>query len=128
MDSKVASSACPIASSNYNCTGDSQIECPVATEPINYLNMMPNIENKALSKQQQQEPELPRERIISSIPKGNTDSNWMYPSQQMFYNALQKKGYSRVHQDDVKILVPIHNIVNEKCWIEILKWEQLLGR
>ena len=30
---------------------------------------------------------LPTERIQSTIPKGGTDSTWLYPSPQMFFNG-----------------------------------------
>ena len=35
---------------------------------------------------------LPTERQKSSIPRAGTEDNWQYPSQQMFYNALRRKG------------------------------------
>lgn len=31
---------------------------------------------------------LSTERIRSNIPKGGTDSTWIYPSPQMFYNGM----------------------------------------
>ena len=31
-------------------------------------------------------------RVVSSIPKAGTDENWVYPSQQMFWNAMLRKG------------------------------------
>ena len=32
---------------------------------------------------------LPTARVQSSIPKGGTDSSWLYPSPQMFYNGAK---------------------------------------
>ena len=34
---------------------------------------------------------LSKERQTSSIPKADTNENWVYPSQQMFFNAMVKK-------------------------------------
>ena len=31
---------------------------------------------------------IPTHRKASSIPKGGTDSTWLYPSPQMFYNGV----------------------------------------
>jgi cytochrome c heme-lyase len=36
---------------------------------------------------------LPIERQKSSIPKAGTDENWAYPSPQMFWNAMLRKGW-----------------------------------
>jgi cytochrome c heme-lyase len=67
---------------------------------------------------------LSGQRVISSIPKhSSNDVNWKYPSEQMFMTALKKKGY-RVPEQDISVIVPIHNIVNEKCWVEICRWER----
>jgi cytochrome c heme-lyase len=36
---------------------------------------------------------LPTERVSSTIPKGGTDGEtWTYPSPQMFWNSLARKG------------------------------------
>lgn len=69
---------------------------------------------------------LPNEREISSIPRSSTGSNWVYPSQQQFYNAMRRKNWDP-KADDMKTVVPIHNAVNERAWMEILKWEHNEG-
>lgn len=43
---------------------------------------------------------------------------WMYPSEQMFYNAMKRKGWSPSEQD-MKQVVAIHNGVNERAWSEV---------
>ena len=45
---------------------------------------------------------LPIERVKSSIPKGgnNDDETWVYPSPQMFYNALARKGKLAMPEDE----------------------------
>lgn len=48
--------------------------------------------------------------------------NWIYPSQEMFFNAMKRKGHE-AQAKDMSSIVPIHNAVNEKAWAEIKKWE-----
>ena len=37
--------------------------------------------------------ELPIDRQKSTIPKAGTEETWVYPSQQMFWNAMLRKGW-----------------------------------
>ncbi|KAF2720736.1 cytochrome c and c1 heme-lyase [Polychaeton citri CBS 116435] len=48
--------------------------------------------------------------------------NWIYPSQEMFFNAMKRKGHD-AQAPDMATIVPIHNAVNERAWHEIKKWE-----
>jgi cytochrome c heme-lyase len=52
--------------------------------------------------------------------------NWIYPSQEMFFNAMKRKGHEAQAQD-MSSVVPIHNAVNERAWAEIKKWEEGQG-
>ena len=52
--------------------------------------------------------------------------NWVYPSQQQYYNAMKRKGYNPA-EEDVAVVLQIHNIVNEKGWSQIKEWEALRG-
>ncbi|CAG8706280.1 3438_t:CDS:1, partial [Cetraspora pellucida] len=73
-------------------------------------------------------------RQISGIPRAFPDSdknkskdiieNWIYPSEQMFFNAMKRKDWNP-QEEDMRVIVPIHNAVNEKAWKEILEWEKL---
>ncbi|KAH9854085.1 cytochrome C1 heme lyase [Lenzites betulinus] len=64
---------------------------------------------------------LPLDRETSSIPR--TDgSNWVYPSQAQFFAAMARKNHNP-NETDMKVVVPIHNAVNERAWQEIMKWE-----
>ena len=86
---------------------------------------------------------LSHEREVSSIPRwlatdpdsaqstqgqgkadGNSsrDGNWVYPSPNQFYTALQRKNRNPA-QADMDFVVPIHNAVNERTWDEVMKWE-----
>eukprot|EP00976_Prorocentrum_cordatum_P082443 1184817-Prorocentrum_minimum.AAC.6 len=49
-------------------------------------------------------------RETSNIPKGGTNSTWVYPSPQMFYNALVRKGKAEdVTERDMESVVSVHN-------------------
>jgi cytochrome c heme-lyase len=39
-----------------------------------------------------QEQPLSTNRVVSGIAKGGTEGTWLYPSEQMFYNSLKRKG------------------------------------
>jgi len=42
----------------------------------------------------------------------------------MFFNAMKKKQWNP-EERDMQTVVPIHNVVNEKCWAKVLEWESL---
>lgn len=57
------------------------------------------------------------------MSQGDPDaSTWVYPSEQMFFNAMRRKGWEP-SEDDMSAVVAIHNAVNERAWYEILRWE-----
>merc|ERR1719494_1540602 len=70
---------------------------------------------------------LPIERQKSSIPKAGTVETWVYPSQQMFFNALLRKGWEfeegSLVPEDMDHIIKIHNANNESAWQEVLNWE-----
>eukprot|EP01048_Picozoa_sp_COSAG05_P040767 COSAG05_NODE_21076_length_274_cov_1.188571_1_plen_48_part_10 len=47
---------------------------------------------------------------------------WEYPSPQMFFNAMRRKGHNP-REEDMATVVAIHNSVNERAWTEVMKWE-----
>ncbi|EFJ46794.1 hypothetical protein VOLCADRAFT_75232 [Volvox carteri f. nagariensis] len=49
---------------------------------------------------------------------------WVYPSEQMFYNAMKRKGWDP-QTEDMRNVVAIHNSVNERAWREVMAWERL---
>jgi cytochrome c heme-lyase len=73
--------------------------------------------------------------VASSIPKAGAVSedgkqeSWTYPSQQMFWNAMLRKGWrwkdDEISQDSMAAIIRIHNANNEDAWSEVLKWEAL---
>ena len=53
--------------------------------------------------------------------------NWIYPSQQMFFEAMKRKGHDPTAAD-MQTIVPIHNAVNERAWAHIQTWEEQYTR
>lgn len=47
-------------------------------------------------------------------------------SEQQYYNAMKRKGYNP-REDDVPIILAIHNTVNERAWSQVREWEALAG-
>lgn len=110
------------------------VECPVKAArgssdtvfDINPANMMP-------PPNQQPSPGQPFplsvKREESNIPRGGSEQNWVYPSEQMFWNAMLRKGWRWREQDisrkDMSSIIKIHNQNNEQAWREILRWEAL---
>lgn len=68
---------------------------------------------------------LSAERETSSIPRLEGDK-WVYPSESQFFAAMARKNHDP-QAKDMKVVVPIHNAVNERTWYEILKWEEGRG-
>ncbi|XP_060629937.2 holocytochrome c-type synthase [Anolis sagrei] len=105
------------------------VECPINAqipEKIDPSNMMPP-PNQVPSPDQPFPLSTVREE--SSIPRAASEQKWVYPSEQMFWNAMLKKGW-RWKKDDIKPedmtnIIKIHNQNNEQAWKEILKWEAL---
>ncbi|XP_044755740.1 holocytochrome c-type synthase [Coccinella septempunctata] len=107
--------------------------CPIDhnnKEEINPLNMM----GPANQKPSPGQPfPLPVEREVSTIPKAIVKEGespfWVYPSQQMFWNAMLRKGWRWKEEDiqpkDMADIIKIHNANNEQAWLEVLKWEAL---
>ncbi|KAL7496191.1 hypothetical protein ACHAWT_009944 [Skeletonema menzelii] len=108
---------------------------PIPNAQTTARNNLPNPDQKGV---------LTTERVKSSIPKGGTNDTWVYPSPQMFYNALARKGKLAMPEDeengnddagaapagieeDMESVVAIHNCMNEGTWSEILKWEKVLN-
>ncbi len=107
---------------------------PIPNAQTTARNNLPNPDQRGV---------LPTERVKSTIPKGNTNETWVYPSPQMFYNALARKGKLSMPEDesedkdeagapagieeDMESVVAIHNCMNEGTWSRILQWEKVLN-
>jgi cytochrome c heme-lyase len=127
-------------------------QCPIVhggkdgqKENIDPSNMMPVEAN------QQPSPGQPfplsTDRVTSTIPRAGKNENWVYPSEQMFWNAMLRKGWrwdnadnanaeaakagdgkksSVISPKDMQDIIRIHNTNNELAWREVLKWEMAL--
>ncbi|WFD01289.1 holocytochrome-c synthase [Malassezia yamatoensis] len=76
-------------------------------------------------------PNGERQTPASSCPVQHDKSseepgNWEYPSPQQFYNALVRKGWE-TPEENVEMMVMIHNFLNERAWQEVIEWEKLSG-
>lgn len=120
-------SECPQAA------GEADDGCPMkasekaASEVIDYDNMMPPPNQRPSS---DQPFALSTERVESTIPRASTGKNWVYPSEQMFWNAMQRKGWDWKKEEEINPatmteIISIHNKNNEKAWHEVLAWESL---
>ena len=106
-------------------------ECPINKD--NYMPLQPN------QKPSEGQPfDLSTDRQTSTIPKAQPkaedDLYWKYPSEQMFWNAMLRKGWrwqkpiegkedEKIEQKDMSDIIRIHNFNNESAWKEVLKWE-----
>ncbi|KAH4799542.1 cytochrome c heme lyase [Parastagonospora nodorum] len=66
-------------------------------------------------------PARPANNERDTAPDKKT-GNWIYPSEQMFFDAMRRKSFDP-EASDMRTIVPIHNAVNERAWYEIKKWE-----
>ncbi|XP_071341685.1 holocytochrome c-type synthase [Trachinotus anak] len=107
------------------------VECPMKAaagmkSDIDPANMMPP-PNQTPAPDQPFDLSVNREE--SNIPRHGTEKNWVYPSEQMFWNAMLRKGWRWRDDDlaphDMTNIIKIHNRNNEQAWEEILKWEAL---
>ncbi|KAK6737464.1 hypothetical protein RB195_019895 [Necator americanus] len=102
--------------------------CPIAADSVNPLNN--ELEHPNQKPAPDQPFPLPLTREKSTIPKAGTSDTWTYPSPQMFWNAMLKKGWrwqeDQLSEKDMENIIRIHNANNEEAWREVLKWENLL--
>lgn len=140
--SKVNASACPMGFGKKSSSGNDSDRCPVKnsksaekyknpdvfnvySQKIDPTNNMPSVANQQPSKDQM--VPISTERVSSTIPKGGTDNEtWLYPSPQMFWNALVRKNKSDgVAEKDMDTVIAIHNNMNENTWHQVMQWENM---
>ncbi len=130
-------SSCPVKSPNHPLRKYTPSPSPQPAPPsqpsstlskLNPLNLIPAGLSNARAIESPQTQALPLSRETSSIPRGDTESNWEYPSPQQMYNAMLRKGYTDTPVDAVESMVAVHNFLNEGAWSEICEWEQLFSR
>jgi len=123
QQSKAASTGVSECPSNAGTTLTSDAK----TDDLDPRNMMPPPNQRPSP---DQPFPLPIDRVKSSIPKAGTEETWVYPSPQMFWNAMLRKGWrwkeeETMNQDTMDHIIKIHNKNNEDAWKEVLKWEAL---
>merc|ERR1711953_712483 len=101
---------------------------PSKTSDVDPLNMMP-------PPNQRPSPDQPfllsTDRQKSTIPKATAPGEtWVYPSAQMFWNAMLRKGWrwtdeEGISEETMNHIIHIHNNNNEAAWQEVLLWEAL---
>ncbi|KAI0340488.1 cytochrome c and c1 heme-lyase [Trametopsis cervina] len=123
--SAVPQEKCPVDHSSMHAASSDE-KCPV--EPAarsSWTSWFSTKDNATSSTPTSAAPantsRLPTEREISSIPRVD-GTNWVYPSQAQFYAAMERKKHNP-NAPDMKVIVPIHNAVNERAWAELMKWE-----
>ena len=135
-----SSSSCTYLSNQQNKPANQTDAQESLLSRLNPLNRMPAFisQDRAAG----QTIVLPRERELSSIPKGRPNfvddssdgsggddtGNWEYPSPQQMYNAMLRKGYTDTPEDAVESMVAVHNFLNEGAWAEIIEWERRFGQ
>ncbi|KAI9268942.1 cytochrome c/c1 heme lyase-domain-containing protein [Phascolomyces articulosus] len=93
------------------------------SDAIDARNNMPSVAQQSPTPGQKMA--LGVEREVSTIPRADTEEkNWIYPSEQMFFNAMRRKNWNP-EEKDMSVVVPIHNAVNEMAWMKILEWEKM---
>lgn len=123
-------SECPMSDGSQSA--DYPPECPMHKSngnptDIDPTNMMPPPNQRPAP---DQPFSLSTDRVKSTIPKVTKDGStetWTYPSEQMFWNAMLRKGWRWKDEDiephDMTNIISIHNANNEQAWKEVLKWE-----
>ncbi len=98
----------------------------VYSQPIDPSNNMPANPNQFPHAEQKQA--LETGRVKSSIPKGGgteAGETWTYPSEQMFFNALKRKGKGEdAQEEDMPTIIAIHNNMNERTWNKVMEFEK----
>src|SRR6476660_441516 len=98
-------SSCPVPHSSsgspYSSSSSGSGDCPQTGTLESTETQIPN------------ERQLSQERDKSSIKRPD-NSEWLYPSEQQFYEAMKRKNKNITGGNNVQEIVKIHNTVNEK--------------
>ncbi|CAH1772554.1 unnamed protein product [Owenia fusiformis] len=138
FDIKDIPSECPMHQSQEAVAVPAQrfpSECPMHQAELG-AGDAPNLDPTNMMEPPNQRPApdqpfpLSTDRIKSSIPKADKEGEkWVYPSPQMFWNAMLRKGWrwkdDDLNPNDMAHIINIHNANNEQAWQEVLKWEAL---
>ncbi len=118
---EAAASSCPVVGQGYKNPAVYNVynqrindpSCPLPQSPLNSLknadvldprNNMPLEPNQLPCPGQRKL--LSTERAVSGIPKGGTESTWLFPSPQMVFNGACLRSYQRAQHNTSGSLVP----------------------
>lgn len=115
---------CPVQHPSSSASYLAPTQYDVYGRAIDPRNKMPADANQ--QKAPGQRADLSTERVASTIPKAGSAATWEYPSPQMFWNALVRKGKADgTSEEEMATVVAVHNNMNELTWREVLEWEKL---
>ncbi|KAI9793492.1 MAG: Cytochrome c1 heme lyase [Peltula sp. TS41687] len=103
----------------------SQSTVPKHLNSFREISSIPRTTTPSSSRQQQQQKQHPA-NAEQETGRSAITGNWIYPSEEMFFAAMRRKAYDP-KTEDMKVIVPIHNAVNERAWKEIREWERGRG-
>ncbi|KAI1823525.1 cytochrome c heme lyase [Xylaria intraflava] len=113
-------SQCPVPHTSRTAATESESQSVLSKlNPLNYM-----FRDLSQARAPNQKIALPTTREPSTIPKGDGEGNWEYPSPQQMYNALLRKGHTDTDITAVESMVGVHNFLNEGAWAEIMEWEK----
>ncbi|OAA65659.1 cytochrome c heme lyase [Niveomyces insectorum RCEF 264] len=118
-----APSGCPVPHAQRHA--NDRANAPSTLSKLNPLNYM--FRDLPQARAPHQTVALPTDREASTIPRGDGDGTWEYPSPQQMYHALLRKGYTDTDATAVESMVAVHNFLNEGAWAEIVEWERRFG-
>ncbi|THH13604.1 hypothetical protein EW146_g6628 [Bondarzewia mesenterica] len=117
--SSVSQQTCPVPHPTTSSGADT---CPVDhTARSTWSSILPHSSDTLTANAPTPAPSLSTSRETSSIPR-NDSEKWVYPSEAQFFAAMARKNHNP-QATDMKVVVPIHNAVNERAWGQILGWE-----
>lgn len=133
MFAKLARELPPVVSDDVPAKTDK--ETPTTRATLNASNLMPSESDMKPSTPRRwwwsKAAKLDTKRESSTIPISprtelpkhqSKAATWQYPSEEMFFNAMTRKGW-KPSAEDMQHVVKIHNAVNERCWAHVMAWE-----
>ncbi|GFR52758.1 hypothetical protein Agub_g15370 [Astrephomene gubernaculifera] len=121
--SPLPSGGCPVQSpSSSSPSADGGTLNPLNNIPASLSAMPPEVPGLSAQRQTSNIPMSPPDKLPPHQQSGQ--DFWVYPSEQMFFNAMKRKGWDP-QADDMRSVVAIHNSVNERAWREVMAWERL---
>ncbi len=119
-----SSSACPLGYESRSINHTASQPCSGDSCPIVHSSHLNNIDSSTSAGG---DMSLSGTRVESSIRKQD-GSKWMYPSPRQFYKALTLKNKTtQDEKEDMPDVVSVHNDVNERTWMQVLKYEKAMG-